>query len=208
MVPFPDDRRKPRHVVGYWTLPAPPTWSPPQGLEAFLLRGGPVVSIGFGSMGSNDPDATTTMVLGAARSAGVRVVLLSGAGRPIADTDTDEVFQAASIPHDWLFPRVAAVVHHGGAGTTGAALRAGVPQLVVPFAVDQPFWGMRVAVLGVGPLPIPRPRLTQPRLADALRRTLDDPGMLRRARTLGTLVRAEDGIGAAVAHFERYRPAR
>ena len=202
VLPSPADRRRSRHVVGYWSLPAPLTWVPPPGLETFLARGGPVVSIGFGSMGSIDPEATAQMVLGAARSAGVRAVFLSGRGGLATTPNADDVFQTESVPHDWLFPRVAAVVHHGGAGTTGAAFRAGVPAIVVPFAVDQPFWGMRVEALGVGPAPIPRKRLTRDRLADALRRVIDNRRMGDCARALGQLVRGEDGIGCAVAHFD------
>jgi len=96
---------------------------------------------------------------------------------------------------------VAAVVHHGGAGTTGAGLRSGVPSIVVPFGVDQPFWGGRVAALGVGPAPIPRQRLTRERLAAALHRALTDEPLRARAAALGTRLRAEDGVANAVAHF-------
>ncbi|HSP81366.1 MAG TPA: nucleotide disphospho-sugar-binding domain-containing protein, partial [Myxococcaceae bacterium] len=115
----------------------------------------------------------------------------------------DDVFCADALPHDWLFPRVAAVVHHGGAGTTGAALRAGVPAIIVPFTMDQPFWGSRVAALGVGPTPLPRARLTQERLAEALRRTVADEAMRARAAALGARIRAEDGVAEAVAHYGR-----
>ena len=201
VVPVQPGGERPRHVTGYWTLPAGPTWSPPPALEAFLARGGPVVSLGFGSMASADPEALTALVLGAVRKAGVRAVLLAGWGGLTSLPDESDVFSAEAVPHDWLFPRVAAVVHHGGAGTTGAALRAGVPAIVVPFTMDQPFWGSRVAALGVGPTPIPRKRLTEARLADALRQTLADEGMKARAAELGERIRAEDGIAAAVAHF-------
>lgn len=198
----PVDRR-PRHVTGYWTLPAAPTWSPPPALESFLARGGPVVSIGFGSMASDDPEALTARVLGAIRRAGARAVLLAGWGGLRSLPDADDVFCAEALPHDWLFPRVSAAVHHGGAGTTGAALRAGIPAIVVPFTMDQPFWGARVAALGVGPTPIPRARLGEERLADALARTIADEAMRARAAALGERIRAEDGVGAAVACFDR-----
>jgi sterol 3beta-glucosyltransferase len=193
-----------RHVTGYWTLPAGPGWTPPPALEAFLARGGPVVSIGFGSMASATPETVTALVLGAVRRAGVRAVLLSGWGGLAALPPSDDLFCAEALPHDWLFPRVQAIVHHGGAGTTGAALQAGVPAIVVPFTADQPFWGMRVAALGVGPAPIPRKRLTEQALADALRRTVDDHAMAARAASLGSLIRAEDGVAAAVRHFQRH----
>lgn len=199
-VPAEGDRA--RHVTGYWTLPAAATWSPPPAIEAFLARGGPVVSIGFGSMASEDPEALTALVLGAVRRVGVRAVLLAGWGG-LEALPHDDVIGAAALPHDWLFPRVAAVVHHGGAGTTGAALRAGVPAVVVPFTMDQPFWGARVASLGAGPAPIPRRRLTSERLYGALRRAVADEAMRARAADLGARIRAEDGVAAAVEHFGR-----
>lgn len=205
-VPATDER--PRHVTGYWTLKAPPDWRPPAALEAFLGRGGPVVSIGFGSMASRDAETITTLVLGAVRSAGVRAVLLAGWGGLGSLAASDDVYCADALPHDWLFPRVRAVVHHGGAGTTGAALQAGVPAVVVPFMMDQPFWGSRVAALGVGPAPIPRARLTQERLADALRRTVEDEAMCERAAALGARIREEDGVARAVDIFGRLEPAR
>ncbi|MGV1009868.1 MAG: glycosyltransferase [Dermatophilaceae bacterium] len=105
------------------------------------------------------------------------------------------------MPHDWLFARVAAVVHHGGAGTTAAALRAGTPAVVVPFGVDQPFWGARVASLGVGPRPIPVRALTTERLTDALRAVTTDDGMRARAVALGRAISSEDGVGQAVSAF-------
>jgi sterol 3beta-glucosyltransferase len=159
-------------------------------------------------MASGDPDALTALVLESVRSAGVRAVLLSGWGGLRSLPEADDVFCADALPHDWLFPRVASVVHHGGAGTTGAALRAGVPAIVVPFTMDQPFWGARVAALGVGPEPIPRGRLTQERLAEALRRAVNDEAMRARAAELGAKIRAEDGVAAAVEHFGRLEPKR
>ena len=104
--------------------------------------------------------------------------------------------------------RVAATVHDGGAGTTGAALRAGIPAVVVPFSVDQPFWASRVAALGVGPTPIPRRRLTRAGLADALHQAVADQAMGVRAAVLGEAVRAEDGVAVAVEHFERLTSGR
>jgi UDP:flavonoid glycosyltransferase YjiC (YdhE family) len=206
VVPVPADPRRARYVTGYWTLPAAPDWRPPAALEAFLARDGPVVSIGFGSMTSGDPPALGALVLAAVRSAGVRAVLLAGWGGLPALPESSDVICADAVPHDWLFPRVTAAVHHGGAGTTGAALGAGIPAIVVPFTMDQPFWALRVARLGAGPAPIPRARLTQQRLADALRRTVDDAAMQARAAALGVQIRAEDGVAQAVRHFRPGAP--
>jgi sterol 3beta-glucosyltransferase len=154
-------------------------------------------------MASTKPQEVTDLVLSAVRRARVRAVLLSGWGGLASLPATDDVFFVDSVPHDWLFPRVTAVVDHGGAGTTGAALSAGVPALVVPFAADQPFWGARVAALGVGPMPIPRKKLTVELLARALRGMVDDQAMQVRAAQLGALIRTDDGIAEAVTHFGR-----
>jgi sterol 3beta-glucosyltransferase len=174
---------------------------PPAALVDFLAAGPPPVCIGFGSMSSRDPEKLSDVVLRAVRRARVRAVLLSGWGG-LADLSGDDVFVAAEAPHDWLYPQMDAVVHHGGAGTTGASFTAGVPAVVVPFAVDQPFWASRVAALGVGPTPIPRKRLTEQNLGDALRASTTEEALTRRAAELGAPIRAEDGVAAAVRHLE------
>ena len=104
-----------------------------------------------------------------------------------------------AAPFDWLFPRVAAVVHHGGAGTTGAGLAAGKPSVIVPFFADQPFWAWRVAALGAGPQPILKRQLTAERLAAAITEATTSPAIRARADALGRQIRAEDGIGEVVA---------
>jgi sterol 3beta-glucosyltransferase len=199
----PDASPRPRHTTGYWTLPAPADWTPPLGLAAFLARGGPVAAIGFGSMSSSDPQRVTALVAEAVRKAGMRAVLLSGWGGMAEAGEHGDMFFAYALPHDWLYPRVQAIVHHGGAGTTGAALASGTPSVAVPFTMDQPFWGARVATLGAGPQPIARKRLTADNLAAALRQAVDDQGMIQRAAALGQLIRAEDGVGSAVEVFGR-----
>jgi sterol 3beta-glucosyltransferase len=196
------------HVTGYWVLPPAQGQSPPPALQAFLDRPGPVVSVGFGSMASKDPRALTHLVRQAARDAGVRVVLLSGWGGLGAADDDADCYCADAVAHDWLFARMSAVVHHGGAGTTGAALMAGVPSLVVPFTMDQPFWARRVHALGAGPAPIPRRHLSQQNLAAALTHLIGDQAMRQRTAALGELIRAEDGVARAVEVFERIAELR
>jgi sterol 3beta-glucosyltransferase len=115
----------------------------------------------------------------------------------------DNVFVLDSAPHSWLFPRMAAVVHHGGAGTTAEGLRAGVPTVIIPFAFDQPFWGERIKAMGLGPDPIPQKNLSADRLAQAIRTSVTDSGMKQRARSCGEAVRAEDGLGNAVKTINR-----
>jgi UDP:flavonoid glycosyltransferase YjiC (YdhE family) len=108
-----------------------------------------------------------------------------------------------SVPHDWLFPRCKAVIHHGGAGTTAAGLRAGVPNLVVPFAADQPFWGSRVRALGAGPAPIPVRKLTADRLISALARSQEE-AVRSASEELGHRIRAEAGVSRAVEIIEKH----
>src|SRR5690606_19464725 len=122
----------------------------------------------------------------------------SGWGGMKADDLPENVFMLDQAPHDWLFPRVSAVVHHGGAGTTAAGLRAGKPTVIVPFIADQPFWGRVVHELGVGTAPIPQKQLTVDALTAALNRVVHDADMRRRAEALGEKLRGEDGIGCAV----------
>jgi UDP:flavonoid glycosyltransferase YjiC (YdhE family) len=196
VLPRPADWDAAQHLTGYWFLPQE-AWTPPPALEAFLNSGPPPVSIGFGSMTTPDPQATTREVVRALERSGQRAVLLSGWGGLSAAGVPDSVFVTDSVPHDWLFPRVAAVVHHGGAGTTAAGLAAGVPNVIVPFFGDQPFWGDRVQRLGVGPAPVPRRALNERTLADALTRAVTDPGMKDRAAALGARIRAEDGVARA-----------
>ena len=203
VVPLPEDPL--RTVAGYWTLPPAPGWAPPPHLERFLAAPGPpVVAIGFGSMASRDPAALTAIVVGAAKDAGVRAVLLGGWGGLTAVDDPGVTF-LDDAPHEWLLPLMAAVVHHGGAGTTGAALRAGVPSILVPFAVDQPFWASRVEALGVGPRAVPRRGLTREALARALTSAVGDHAMQARAAALGEALRTERGVALAVAALERHR---
>jgi sterol 3beta-glucosyltransferase len=206
VLPRPADWPAEDQVTGYWFLDAPAGWAPPPDLAAFLDSGEPPVYIGFGSMGSRDPAATAQLAVEALARAGRRGILAAGWGG-LATTDLPAtVFPIGAVPHAWLFPRMAAIVHHGGAGTTAAALRSGVPSVVVPFGLDQPFWGRRVAELGVGPPPLARKALTARRLANALRDTLADGAIRERAAALGRTIEAEDGIGTAVALIERHAP--
>lgn len=203
------------HVTGYWFLDRPEGWQPSPELADFLAAGPPPVYIGFGSMSGRDPAATTGLVVEALARAGQRGVLLTGWGglereamAAAAAAQGVEVLAVDTVPHDWLFPRMAAVFHHGGAGSTAAGLRAGVPSAAVPFFGDQPYWGAMLARLGVGPAPIPQKSLGAEGLADAITRAVGDPGMRARAAEIGEQIRAEDGVGAAVAAFHRHLPER
>jgi UDP:flavonoid glycosyltransferase YjiC (YdhE family) len=151
-----------------------------------------------------DPKATTAAILEALRQSGQRAILSSGwAG--LGDHDLpDHVFKIEYAPYSWLFSRLAAIVHHGGSGTTGLALRSGVPSIVVPFGADQPYWGRRVVDLGVGPEPVPFKKLSAERLANAIRMAVSDEAMRQCAAKLGAALRSEDGLGDAVRAITGY----
>ncbi|MBN1681319.1 MAG: glycosyltransferase family 1 protein [Anaerolineae bacterium] len=208
VVPKPADWPDHVHITGYWFLEHAPGWQPPADLVAFLQAGPPPVYAGFGSMSSRKPEETRQIVIEAARRAGQRLVLATGTGHTAPDVFGPGVYALAGAPHDWLFPQMAALVHHGGAGTTGAGLRSGVPAVIVPFFGDQPFWGDRIRALGVGPAPIPRRGLTADRLAYALRIATTHGPMRARAAELGARIRAEDGAARAVAIVDRVLDSR
>lgn len=190
------------HVTGYWFLDQP-GWQPPAALQAFLDAGSPPVYIGFGSMSDRNPERMTEIALKALEASGQRGILMTGWGGLTQADLPNHVFKLEAAPHDWLFPRMAAVVHHGGAGTTAAGLRAGRPSIVIPFFGDQTFWGVRVTALGVGAM-LERKTLTAEQLAAAIRQAVTDNEMRARAAALGERIRAEDGIGAAIAVIDRY----
>ncbi|WP_438000316.1 glycosyltransferase [Sorangium sp. So ce185] len=196
------------HTTGYWFLDEGGAYRPPEALERFLAAGEPPVAVGFGSMTSHDPAATTRLLVDAVVRSGRRAVLLSGwAGLGDAALP-DSILRIDAVPHDWLYPRVAAAVIHGGAGTVASCLRAGRPAVVVPHLGDQLYWGRRVEELGVGPRAIPRPRLTAEALAAAIHAAATDAGMRRRAEELGRKIGGEDGVATAIGHIERRLAAR
>jgi sterol 3beta-glucosyltransferase len=129
--------------------------------------------------------------------------MVTGWGGLKAQVTSAQVLMLDFAPYDWLFPRAAAVVHHGGSGTTSAALRAGRPMVICPFVADQPFWGRRVAELGAGPPPIPQRELDAVRLAAAITTAVTDVDMRARARELAAKIQTEDGLGEAIAVIER-----
>lgn len=202
VLPRPSDWADNIHVTGYWFLDAPTTWTPPTDLTTFLETGTPPVYIGFGSMKTKNPEESGEIALEALRLTGQRGILATGWGGLSPSDVPDTVHMVSSIPHTWLFPHMAAVVHHGGAGTTAAGLAAGVPSVIVPFMGDQPFWGKKVADLGVGAQPIPRKKLTAQSLAKAIDIAVNHAEIRQKAALLGQHIRAEDGITNAVKLIE------
>jgi UDP:flavonoid glycosyltransferase YjiC (YdhE family) len=200
LAPLPDDAPARAESLGPWFLPEHDEL--PADLERFLGAGPPPVYIGFGSMVGGKAKESTAALLSAVRAAGVRAVIGRGwAGLGEGVAAADDVHLAGPVPHGKLFPRVAAVVHHGGAGTTANAARAGVPQLLIPHILDQHYWAARVADLGLGPAALGYARLTAPRLTQRLRALVGDAGYAARARQLaGTIPR--DGVQRAADRLE------
>lgn len=198
VLPKPPDWGPDVYVTGYFTLSVDRGWTPPTDLAAFLAEGPPPVYVGFGSMVSSDAPRLVEVAQDALDARGVRGILGLGWGGGRPENGSDGVFVLAQAPHEWLFPRLAAIVHHGGAGTTGAALRSGRPQVIVPFTSDQPFWADRIHQLGVSARPIPWRDLSVARLANALGQVVGDRELAQRAEQVGAQVRAEAGVERAV----------
>ncbi|MBE0670394.1 MAG: glycosyltransferase family 1 protein [Anaerolineales bacterium] len=205
---LPKSEDLPEHVIvtGYWFLNPYPNWQPDPALLAFLKSTPRPIYIGFGSMGNPAKNQdTANVILEALAETGQRAVLSTGWSGLGADQPLPKnIFLIKNTPHRWLFPQMAAVVHHGGAGTTGAALSAGVPNIVIPHFGDQYYWGRRVAELGVGPEPVTRKKLSGGNLAAAITTALHDPVMRGRAANLGEKINAEDGVNYAVQVIRKY----
>jgi UDP:flavonoid glycosyltransferase YjiC (YdhE family) len=202
VLPKPRDWGDFIHVTGYWFLDPPAGYAPDPELEVFLADGPPPVYIGFGSMRPSDPDEATRAIVTALERTEQRGLIEPGWGG-IGEIELPDGVRRVDAPHAWLLPRVAAVVHHGGAGTTGAGLRAGCPTVICPFFGDQLFWGERVRELGVGPRPIPQRKLDAERLTAALE-LAKRPDIREGCAALGEQIRAEDGVARAVELFDGF----
>jgi sterol 3beta-glucosyltransferase len=198
VLPRPADWHPGLVMAGYWWPAGQPEWRPSPSLLDFLADGPAPVFVGFGSSAHIDPG----FILEATRRAGVRAVV-QGAGGGVEGILGDDEIGVGSVPHEWLFPHVAAVVHHAGAGTTAAGLRAGVPTVGVPVYTDQPLWASRVASLGAGPAPIPYKKLTPERLGDAIKAAVNTPTYSQRAAGLAAAIAKEDGTVEVVEALRR-----
>ncbi len=198
VLPRPADWPDTSQVVGYWFLDER-GWEPSRELAEFLAAGPKPIYIGFGSMVSSDAGKFTDAVLQAVKMSGHRAVLATGWGGLDGSEGhgDDDVFYVRHVPHDYLFPRVTGAVHHGGAGTTAAAVRAGIPSVIVPFYGDQPFWARCLARQGVAPAAVERKTLSPAKLASAIAQS-QQRGMIETAAALGRAVRAEDGVTEAL----------
>lgn len=198
VLPRPADWPENSQITGYWFLDQP-QWTPPVALSRFLAAGPKPVYIGFGSMVSSNAKAFTQTVLDGVKKSGLRAVLATGWGALDGDDGPrgEQIFFLRQAPHDGLFPLMSGAVHHGGAGTTAAAARAGIPSVIVPFFGDQPFWAHCLNRRGVSPPALERKTLRADALASALQAT-QQPAMSQAAAALGRAVRAENGIDEAI----------
>jgi sterol 3beta-glucosyltransferase len=203
VLPRPKDWVSHLHMTGYWYLDQP-EFKPSLQLLDFLESGPAPVYIGFGSMAERDATELTEKVLGALSKSGQRGLLLSGWGG-IQQTDLpDTILKIDSAPHDWLFPKMAAIIHHGGCGTTAAAFRSGRPSMAVPFFGDQPFWGDRIAKLGVGSKALPRLELSTDLLCDRILELTGHESLKNQAKQLGDRIALENGTQNAIQIIEDY----
>jgi sterol 3beta-glucosyltransferase len=206
LVPKPKDWGPHIELANFIPFEQADTYEPPQALLDFLAAGEAPIYVGFGSVVAEDPAALTRTIFASLHKAEARGIVSEGWAHLGGAALPPNVYVIGDCPHDWLFPRCRAVCHHGGAGTTAAGLRAGLPTVVVPFFGDQFFWGRVVADAGAGPEPIPIHRLNIESLTaafDACRR----PQIRVRASELGARLRATDGVELAVQSIERHLPA-
>ncbi|RYP41684.1 hypothetical protein DL767_000889 [Monosporascus sp. MG133] len=205
LVPKPADWASHIDVCGFFFREAP-QYSPPEPLTSFLSAGPPPVYIGFGSIVLGDPEHMINTILGAIQLAGVRAIISKG-WSDLAGSESESIYWIGDCPHEWLFQHVAAVVHHGGAGTTACGLRNGKPTAIVPFFGDQPFWGDMVANAGAGPKPIPQKQLSSENLAESIRYCLS-PRAVSAAQSIAARMASENGVQAAVDSWLRQLPVK
>ncbi|MER7639777.1 glycosyltransferase [Streptomyces sp. NPDC126522] len=201
IVPRPADWRPGLTVAGYW-WPYDGEAQLPSELGDFIDAGPPPVFVGLGSATVPDPERLSAEIVRALRLAGLRGVIQRGWGG--LEATGDDVLTVEEVPHAALFPRMAAVVHHCGAGTTAAGVRAGVPAVPVPIQFDEGFWAARLVALGVAPRAVPLRGLTAESLSAALVRAVREPAYAERAAALGARVRAEDGVAPVLAALDEY----
>lgn len=190
------------HVTGYYFFRLDNSYQPPAELLLFLERGELPICVTFGSMVNRDKERINRIVRESLKQTGNRGIILSG-WSGIQESPTRDLLYLEATPHDWLLPRCKLVIHHGGAGTTAAGLRAGIPNIVIPFMGDQPFWGDRIHAIGAGPRPILVKDLSVEKLSQAILETGIE-SFSQRAKIIGQQIATEDGIGETVKWIEMY----
>ena len=190
------------HVTGYYFFDTDHPYQPPPELQNFLDTGESPICVSFGSMVNRDAERIDKVVRDALAQTNNRGIILSG-WSTVKNNPFDNLLYLDAVPHDWLLPRCKMIIHHGGAGTTSAGLRAGIPNVVVPFTADQPFWGRRVHAIGAGPKPILVKKLSVVNLIHAIAKA-DDHVVRKRAQDIGQRIGSEDGVMQAVELIESH----
>ncbi len=186
-------------IPGFFFLPPLAKELAPD-LLAFINEGTPPIVISFSSMPLKNPDDFAHKLIMALTATGNRAIILSGVSGLKLPTHSD-IFITPQAPHALLFPQAKGIVHHGGAGTTAMALCSGVPQLIIPFAMDQPFWAHRLHQQGYALAPLKERSLTSDDLADALKE-MDNPNHIAKAQEIKEIILKENGVQKAVAYIE------
>lgn len=203
LAPKPKEYGNHQHLTGFWIKELDEAWHPEEKLLRFLSAGSKPIYIGFGSTVGGNFDRILDIILESIKMTGQRAILSAG-WRNLDGIDLPHnVMQVGNVPHEWLFPRMLAVSHHGGAGTTAAGVRAGVPSIIIPFGGDQPYWGNRVYRIGIGTKPIWCKKLSVENYTKAIRDVLDNQQMKNRASEVGTMLRSENGVANAITVIER-----
>ncbi len=210
LIPKPPDWGPEIDIAGFVFLDLASSFKPSESLAKFLDTGEPPVYIGFGSIVVDDPDQFTSLIFEAVKKAGVRALVSKGWGGLGDKGNTpDDIYMLENTPHDWLFPRVSAVVHHGGAGTTAIGLKCGKPTMIVPFFGDQPFWGAMVARAGAGAHEaVPYKRLTVGALAEGIVQCLSPEAKAGAEKIAADIADEGDGAKNAVESFHRHLPMK
>lgn len=190
------------HVTGYYFFPHDDSYDPPNELKEFLEAGKSPACVSFGSMVHKNAEKVDKVIRESLKQTNNRGIILSGWGSMKRES-TEDFLYLESAPHDWLLPKCKMLIHHGGAGTISAALRAGTPQVVVPFMADQPFWGSRVHAIGVAPKPIRVSQLSVEKMVSAMAEA-ESKSILERAQARGQRIRSEEGVMNAVKLIESY----
>lgn len=203
-MPKPEDWGPEIDIAGFVFLDLASSFKPPEELVKFLDAGEPPVYIGFGSIVVDDPDKFTKMIFEAVEKAGVRALVSKGwGGLGDEDNTPENVYMLENTPHDWLFPKCSAVVHHGGAGTTAIGLKCGKPTMIVPFFGDQQFWGSMIGESNAGAKPVPYKELTSDKLAEGIKQCLTEEARKAAEKIAKDIEKEGDGSKNAVTSFHR-----
>lgn len=201
--PKPHEYSNEKYVTGFWINENEENYQPDKKLANFLNSGDKPIYIGFGSAVGGDFAQALSIVLESLKRTNQRAILSAGWGNLKGIELPETVLQVDYVPHSWLFERVSAVAHHGGAGTTGAGIRAKVPSIIIPFGGDQPFWGSCVYKLGIGPKPILRKKLNVNNFSNAIYQATHDRKMIEKAQKIGDILNTEKGVQNAIQIIEQ-----